>query len=263
MILQQNSNSQNEVSAAQGAAIFHSNMKQSFRYRKIVLHPEKPLFENISDSDDENSYDSPMSAVPGPHEDSSSRNKHLMHSNLTTIPDELVISEQDLIQPAHNFNGGGVFSPSTEVQRRLNFAYPAVNTTQASSLSRSPGNSYKKVSIAGPRYSYTSSSGKAPLASGKIPLAYRRSNSQSALYSNNKPSPVGDPLPVTSLSQEDNILVLPPPLFSEEALMSPTVENFDLPARPPSDGFLYSSQSSLDDILVAPPEMFNSSEMVS
>ena len=229
----------------QGAAIFHSNLKRSFRYRKIALRKEfeSPLFASKENSDSEDECDENLSSsVPGPSENMQSLNRHAVNSNLTTIPDEVEISNTDLTTPGPHID--------TVVQRRHGSAAANHHTTSVMSYAGySPGNSYSKVTVAGPR---RNSSSTVP---GKRPLVYVRSNS---LDLKKKLSAEGHSPATTPHSVDDSAIVLPPPMFAGENRAS-GIDSIDLPARPPSDGLLlYGSCNSLDQIVVDPPDMFSS-----
>lgn len=222
-------------SSNQGTAFFHSNLKRSFRYRKIVLRKEfeSPLFPTKENSDSEDEGDTlyenePSSAVPGPADSLS------LSTNLTRMPDEVEISNTDLTSPGPHIN--------SVVQRRYNYAAASQNTSSMSFAGYSPGNSYSKVTVTGPKRSSSSS------IPGKRPVVYLRSNSVHV----QKQTSIED-----VVTPENSFVILPPPMFAEEEKRVSGVDMIDLPARPPSDNMMYGSRSSLDLIQVDPPDMFS------
>jgi hypothetical protein len=225
----------------QGAAIFHSNLKRSFRYRNIALRKEyeTPLFptREVSDSEDEGD-ENVTSWVP---ESSGNPAPSNHHSNLVSIPDEVVISAVDLTTP-----GPHMKKDDMVVQRRHKHGSTAASqTTSMMSLAGySSGNSYSKVTVTGPKRNSSSA------VSGKRPILYVRSNS---LSFKNQASIESDSPATTPQASDDNTLILPPPMFDG-------MDMIDLPSRPPSDNAMYSSRESLDQIIVDPPDMFSAKQ---
>ena len=243
--------SSNSLSPNHGATMFHSNLKRSFRYRKITMRAEKPLFADQADSDsedDSSEKESPShsgSRVPGPSESSPPGNKTLLNADLS---DQEVNDSED------------ISTGTSVVQRRLNLSHTATTSSTLNSyIGHSPANSYSKVTVVGNRRSSSSSTHK------KRPLVIARSNSLSATYPY-KEIPVADTSPVESLSQENEAVILPPPnMFAGNEPYSATIGGDDitishLPARPSSSSFIYCSQNSLDNVLVSPPELFRKIE---
>ncbi len=251
----------------QGAANFHSNLRRSFRYRKISLRTEfeRPLFETTreeSESEDEGDTNSMYqtqqqggrgpSSVPGPQMGGGggggeSPLRAQQQANDSSPSSENVAAEDENEE----------FRKIIVVPRHANSnSQQQPNTLSTISLaSHSPGNAYSKVTVMGARRSSTSS--------GKRPAVPLRSNSQSDIFSrknsassshdgsNHLPSPILSPIPCTSHELEESWTILPPPLF--DALDLP-------PLGITADGrSMYGSQNSLDNILVDPPEMFVSS----
>lgn len=217
------------------ATLFHSNLKRSFRYRKIALRKEfeSPLFATKETSDSEDEGDDPpaLSSVPGPADFSTSGSGGNAAvwaiSNLSSMPDGLEISNTDLTEPGPHIN-------DSIVQRRFN-----QNTASTLSFAGySPGNSYSKVTVTGTRRSSSSS------LPGKRPLVYLRSTSKEQASAES---------PTTPRSLDDSCIILPPPMFAGE-----DQDVIDLPSRPPSNNLQYGSQTSLDILDVDPPDMFSS-----
>ena len=254
--------------------MFHSNLKHSFRYRKISLRKEfeRPLYvhkENAenSDSDDEGDIENGggYSSVPGPSESTFAVSTNLTKqvsstsTNLTLIPADVEISMTDLTNPGPHINDDTVV-----VQRRANHAFNSSSnaTSMGSSLTGySSGNSYSKVTVTGPRRNSSS-------LTSKKPLLRVRSNSQPALDKNSlddgDEEEENDGLSlVESRRLSGSMIILPPPMFTNDGDDAVDAQNqfsgredmLDLPVCHPMG---YDSPNSLDNILVDPPDMFSS-----
>lgn len=264
--------------ATLGIANFHSNMKQSFRYRKIALRKEyeQPLYAGGDETDDSGDESDAIpsycgrSSVPRPLD---------FPLRVVEFPQE----EETLMQSDSDdagSTGGGMQShtPSSSdlvVKRRANLSnsssmMPSPSSSTAAGLglglgpSSSLTNSYSKVTIAGPRLS-------SPSAPGKRPVLFLRSGSQTGIRAEDRTSGLDDLSPAAAAprSLESSLILQPPQIFGSDDVGGggdsyedsyddpPELDLLELPARPPSDGTMYSSCNSLDDILVEPPEMFN------
>ena len=151
---------------------------------------------------------------------------------------------------------------ATKINQRVK-AEPR-NTT---SLGQPRTNGYTKLKVVGVKSHPTPAAVVLPdVIASKLnskPRRRQRSSSQSDTSVTPKALPT---LQVTSLSQDDILFedtTDDNPAASQmmNGLSLEEVDVFDiLPARPPSNGFMYSSRTSLnslDDILVAPPPMFS------
>ncbi len=274
------------LSTKQGVSLFQSNMKRSFRYRKITLRPEKPLFGDEENSDSEDERDSYYtdstscvpgpscipgpaspssvtsstsvsgpSGVPGPTSPSSVTSPtRISGASQTSLIKNRAITQRDLTKIDNNQPAGGVNYRDNHPS-----AVGGQNYFTGGSSGHPLANTYSKVIVTGPRRVSTSTF----FPPGKR-LTRLRSNSESMMYEN-RDTPSDDVAltnpSVKALSQDDSAFILPPPIFGDDdsdCLLSPSADVFDLiPGRPPSDGFMFGgSQNSLDNIVVDPPEMF-------
>ena len=194
------------------STLLRSNMTRSFRYRKITLRHEKPLFVNKHDGAD-------SSDEEGENENGGANG---------TI-------NEDVTKVGPNF--GVEQSSTSEISTRHN---PTAGSSPPRVLCKVKANQgYSKVKLGGL----------------KSPEALSENGSKSASISEPKLSLVESvPEDKDDENQATEERVIPSPV-------SPDV--FDLPARPPSDSFLYNSVTSLnslDNILVDPPAMFDSDD---
>ena len=193
--------------------LLRSNMTRSFRYRKITLRHEKPLFVNKQDGAD-------SSDEEGENENGGANG---------------TINEEDVAKVSPDF---AVEQSSTS----------EISTRHGPSAGSSPPRVLCKVK-ANQGYS------KVKLGGLKSPEALSENGSKSGSISEPKLSLVGSvPEDKDGENQTTEERVIPSPV-------SPDV--FELPARPPSDSFLYNSVTSLnslDNILVYPPAMFDSDD---
>ena len=238
---------------------FHSNLKRSFRYRKISLRTEfeKPLFASTreeSESEDEgdtNSMYQGSSAVPGPQMGGGFPQSSQQPVN------GLSPSSEDVGDDGDNDDGEPEFNKVIIVPRHFSTNKPNSQLNNTSSVismaGHSPANAYSKITVAGPRRTSSSSSDF-----GKRPALPMRSSSQSDIFKLNRKRS-------NSLSShKESHATSPGDAFHggaldrgfEESLS--TLDALDLP--PPlvgSSADQYGSQNSLDNILVEPPEMFS------
>ena len=130
-------------------------------------------------------------------------------------------------------------------------------------------NSYSKLTVTGVKTQPIATNVMLPehLSSRLNAKKRQRSSSQSDLLESNKSQLISN---MTSLSQ-DNILV--ESTINDNAAAAQMLTGFPmdeadvfdiLPARPPSDGFMYSSRTSLNslDNIIEPPDMFNESNTI-
>lgn len=244
------------------------------------------------DEGDTNSLYQTRSAVPGPQESflGGGGSGYSNPTSINTSSSSSSLSERTKFHSLGNLNS--VLESSSEfehtsttadgsstktetpvvVQRRTNLSHHNASTTSAMSIAGySPANFYSKVTVTGPRRRSSSSSSttEADAAVGvgrKKPLVYKRSNSQSAIdfksKGNDRSSDSSSIFSPRNLEDGSSSILLPPPMFAdgnELDCSSPSADGsliVGLPARPPSDGFLYGSRHSLDNILVDPPDMF-------
>lgn len=237
---------------ASSAAFLHSNMTRSFRYKKITMRREKPLFpqqENISDAESEDEdEDDRCSSVPGPIQNGSYKTQ----SDLTRVVSEVEISIKDLTTPGPNLEsspvekkGIDIYSDSclasdnettSTVERRRNLLHNN-SSSNPQSMMTSGNNLYSKITVAGPKRNSSSRS------SGKRPILMLRSNSQSAVFPE-AVSPLDDSTSLlSSYSLDDSSILLPPPPMFVEGNSHPSGD--------------IDSVNSLDCVLVEPPDMFS------
>ena len=194
------------------STLLRSNMTRSFRYRKITLRHEKPLFVNKQDGAD-------SSDEEGENENGGT---------------DGTIKEEDVTKVGPNF--AVEQSSTSEINTRHG---PSAGSSPPRVLCKVRANSYSKVTLGGL----------------KSPEALSENGSKSASISEPKLSHVETvPEDKDGENQATEERVIPSPF-------SPDV--FELPARPPSDSFLYNSVTSLnslDNILVDPPAMFDSGD---
>ena len=213
-----------EISGAggSGATILHSNMKRSFRYRKITLRPEKALFGESTtgdnSSDEETETDNETSSVS--------------HSKTRANFAPVTINEEDIKKLGPNFG----INPSPTATRR----YETLSTSRPSKLLKTKANSYSKIMV-GRRLVLETQASK--LSSEQLEPALTRS------------------LEVGRSHAPIRFAVSPPEETSSKSLVPGPVESewdtLRLPARFPSDPYLYASMNSLDNIMVDPPVMFS------
>ena len=191
------------------SALLRSNMKRSFRYRKITLRHEKPIFVSKQDGAD-------SSDEEGENENGGA---------------DVTIHEKQVTKVSPNF----AVEPSStsDIDARHN---PSAGSSPPRVLCKVRANSYSKVTLGGLKSPEALSENGGKSTSPKLSLVESVPESKD-----------GE-------NQAAEERVLPSPL-------SPDV--FELPARPPSDSFLYNSVTSLnslDNILVDPPAMFDSDD---
>ena len=203
-------------------------MKRSFRYRKITLRAEKPLFgvQEENSSDEEADTESEAGTRPVSKADATPGNE--------TSPNPAIIVREH-VGPSFNSN------PNSPMKRRF-VPLKGGDSDAGGRVTRvrARANSYSKVSVGGLK-------DKEMLADissrnmGTVGPKLSEMLSQTAGLESEDSR-----VPERSLSREDT--ALPP--------TSP--ESFQLPALPP-DSMLYCSMdslNSLDNVLVDPPSMF-------
>ena len=192
-----------------GIIILRSNMKRSFRYRKITLRHEKPIFVSKQDGAD-------SSDEEGENENEGG---------------DVTIHEEQVTKVNPNFAADP--RSTSEINTRHNHS---AGSSPPHVLCKVRANSYSKVALGGLKSPEALSENGGKSTSPKLSLVESVPESKD-----------GE-------NQAAEERVLPSPL-------SPDV--FELPARPPSDSFLYNSVTSLnslDNILVDPPAMFDSDD---
>ena len=224
--------------ADDSAAAVHSNMKRSFRYRKITLRAEKPLFDtpqqDENSSDEEADTESEAGTRPGSKADITLGNETGTKIGKGNPSTAIVSSEQV----------GPTFSLNTSSPMKRKFVPLKGDSDEGGRvtrvLCRARANSYSKVSV------------------GSL-----KDREMLADISSRNKGTVGPKLSEmitrTAGSETEESRAQGPSLQDDAAFPPATPESFQLPALPP-DSMLYSSMNSLnslDNILVDPPTMFD------
>lgn len=188
---------QPSLAANDGSVFLHSNMKRSFRYRKITLQHEKPLFPDKQEREDSSDEESEIGSV---------------HNSV-------IISEEQVTKIGPNF---GVTPLSAVLSRRYN---PPDSSKPPRVLCKARGNSYSKISVGAVRESGSKPAEVSPKVMPEI-----KDDESGAVEGNTSPPPSPEvfELPacppsdsflytsVNSLNSLDNILVDPPAMFESD-----------------------------------------------
>ena len=213
-------------------------MKRSFRYRKITLKPEKPLFvdqQGGNSSDEEADTESEAGTRPGSKVEIGPGNGSGSRFG-TESPNTVIISDEHIKKAGPNFG----LNPSPPMTRKFvptKGGEGGKEDQVARVLCRVRANSYSKVSVGGLK-------DKEMLAD----LSSRNMGTVGPKLSEMLAQKVG------SESEESRAQGLS---LSQDDVFSP--ESFQLPAHP-QYSVLYCSMdslNSLDNILVDPPSMFD------
>ena len=213
--------------ANNSSILLHSNMKRSFRYRKITLQHEKPLFADKQDGDDSSDDESEIGS------------RH----------NSAVIPEEHVMKVGPNF---GVEPLSVVVSRRYN---PPASSKPPRVLCKARTNSYSKVTVGAvrePSDSGTRSPELAGAQSTEVSPKLIPEIESEAVEGGTSPEvfelPAGPPSDsflyssINSLNSLDNVLVDPPAMFES----SDKRESKDLHSEQRSDDQNSSSSLATD-----------------